>query len=469
MEQHQENYFKSTAIACIALLLMIRLLVLLLAVGPVLSGDGYGYYSVATNIVQSFSLPPLRIQPHGYPVLISPIILAFSDNPIISVQIFQVFLDVILVGTLGVLVWKSLVVHSVAIAMIAVIAIVIQPFTATMTTSLYSESLNTSLLTISVILFARSTSNGVLPIGACLMLGLAATTRVDLIVLSLLLCIIYWVIAKREGLLSNRVINKLPSISLVSMLFISLSPVVLLLFIQYRSTGEIGVVRYEPSTQGYYSWMRTWFSTAKEYEKFGFGVGKENWKGFDIEVYPEKSFINDAEKEQVITLLSSWESGGYSEHIDQAFKELQVDKRNKSLFNYYIIVPMLRMTHYWVNLDGAQSLIRAVDIKRPWSLFVVAATISLRIMFLVLSVIGSLLVWKRSQKNTIPEFLKLLGQAASVLVVLRTLEMGALGTIAWGGLMEVRYVNITFPLIMLLSCLGVLSIIRNTQTQRKRI
>ena len=47
-----------------------------------------------------------------------------------------------------------------------------------------------------------------------------------------------------------------------------------------------------------------------------------------------------------------------------------------------------------------------------------------------------------------------IGQAASILVALRTVELGALSTFLLGGLMEARYANIVFPAVILLAVIG---------------
>src|SRR5262245_2370849 len=130
----------------IVLLLVLRSLVLLLAsTGELGSGDGPGYFNSALHLIETTKLPPLRIQPHGYPILISPIIAAFNQHPVLAVQIFQVFLDVGLVAVLAAIAWKMLAARSVVLAGLIVAAVSIQPFTATMTNSLYTEPTNTFL------------------------------------------------------------------------------------------------------------------------------------------------------------------------------------------------------------------------------------------------------------------------------------------------------------------------------------
>src|SRR5262245_47265390 len=164
-----------------ALLLALRFIILLLDSTGRLSGDGPGYLESAVYLSETGKLPPLRIQPHGYPLLIAPIVRIFSDHPAVAVQIFQVFLDVGLVATLSVIAWKTLSRYSVRIAGLTAVAVTIQPFTATLTTSLLTEAVIPALLTASLLLFSRSFIKGNIPVAASLLLGLAAITRVDLI------------------------------------------------------------------------------------------------------------------------------------------------------------------------------------------------------------------------------------------------------------------------------------------------
>jgi hypothetical protein len=47
-----------------------------------------------------------------------------------------------------------------------------------------------------------------------------------------------------------------------------------------------------------------------------------------------------------------------------------------------------------------------------------------------------------------------LARFASVFAVARTMELGALGVFAWAGLMEVRFIVVAFPFVILLSFWG---------------
>jgi hypothetical protein len=435
------------------LLLAFRTTILLLSSTGGLSGDGPGYLGVAVHLTQTGTLPPLRFQPHGYPILISPIVAAFNERPAVAVQVVQALLDAGLVASLSVIAWKTLARYSVLVAGLMTVAVIIQPFTATLADSLYTETANTILLTASLLLFARSYIKGKVPIAASFVLGLAATTRVELIPLAVALSAAYWLIisaGERAPPLwsSSRLIKAF--IMLVAMSI----PLVSLVALQTVSTGEAGVVRYEPYNPGYYAWMRTWFSNEKEYARFGFGVGRDGWEGFRLEAYPRRAFADNEERARIADLLKKWQAEGYTPEVDRAFAAIYETKRTRAPANYFFIIPPMRMAHYWINLDGAQSLLRAVNIKRPYSLGIVGITITLRVIFILFAVIGAATVWIPQLACYLPPFLRALGQAASIIVTLRTVELGALGTIVSGGLMEIRYANITFPAVILLAIVG---------------
>jgi hypothetical protein len=69
-----------------------------------------------------------------------------------------------------------------------------------------------------------------------------------------------------------------------------------------------------------------------------------------------------------------------------------------------------------------------------------------------LAAVGACIVWL-PLCNPIAEQVRL-ARFASLLVLLRTGELGALGTVAWGGLMEVRYILVGFPFALLLAFWG---------------
>jgi hypothetical protein len=124
----------------------------------------------------------------------------------------------------------------------------------------------------------------------------------------------------------------------------------------------------------------------------------------------------------------------------------------------------LRMIHYWINIDGAQTYLRVLPLGRPLSTLVVAFTVLLRLSLICLAAIGAYTVWLRGRSPLTDQML--LARFAAFFVLMRTVELGALRTVAWAGLMEVRYVVIVFPFVILLSLWGVRFLFQNAR-QRK--
>jgi hypothetical protein len=223
----------------------------------------------------------------------------------------------------------------------------------------------------------------------------------------------------------------------------------LILIYQVYSTQEIGFVRYQPSHPGYFTWMRSWFALQKsEYERFAWDVGTTGWFGFDLSNYPTRAFDSIAERNRVADLLKAWRSEGYSTSVDSGFRDIGFDHPVRS----FILVPALRMAHFWMNLDGAIPYIRVLSIQRPFSTLIVAFALLLRLLLIFLAALGTYEVWFR-QRAPIAKRVQL-ARFASFFVALRTIELGVLGAIAFGGLMEARYVIVAFPFVILLSFWG---------------
>jgi len=439
------------------LLIALRTTILLLGSSTgELSGDAPVYFKAALHLVETGTLPPLGIQPRGYPVLISPIIAAFPHHAVVAVQIFEVFLDVALVSALGVIAWRTVAPYSVVLAGLTVVAVAIQPFTATMI-GLYTEPANTFLLTASLLMFARSFVKATVPVAASFLLGLSAITRTELIPLAVAFCGVYWLlIVGHKGLQFWRSgWMKQCGASLVIMLVAAIIPLMGLIALQAASTGEFGVIRWQPWNPGYYAWMRTWFADRKEYPRFHFDVGQPGWEGFRLAAYPKRASANNEEQAQIAELLKKWQAETYTPEVDEAFAAIAKAKRVHAPVTYFLTIPLLRMAHFWINLDGAQSFLRVVHIQRPYSLGIVGITVALRAFFILFAAIGAVAVWKPTSASHLPLFLGALGRAASILIALRTVELGILGTLVWGGLMEIRFANITFPAVILLAIVGV--------------
>jgi hypothetical protein len=205
---------------------------------------------------------------------------------------------------------------------------------------------------------------------------------------------------------------------------------------------------------GYHAWMRSWFAIEKiEHDRFAFSPGAANWAGFDVANYPTRAFDSAAERDRVAELLETWHTAGYTGSVDQGFQQLGIAKFKQHPLRSFVLIPLLRMIHYWINIDGAQTYLRVLPLGRPLSTLVVAFTVLLRLSLICLAAIGAYTVWLRGLSPLTDQML--LARFAAFFVLMRTVELGALGTVTWAGLMEVRYVVIVFPFVILLSLWGV--------------
>jgi hypothetical protein len=226
-----------------------------------------------------------------------------------------------------------------------------------------------------------------------------------------------------------------------------------MLIYQFYSTHEIGFVRYELPNPGYYTWMRSWFAFEKrEYDRFAWDVGTRDWSGFDVSNYPARAFDSTAERDKVSELLKTWRSEGYSTTVDQGFRGIGQDRFAQHPVRSLLLVPSLRMAHFWINIDSAQSYLRVLPIQRPFSTIIVAFTLLLRLLLLIVAAVGAYAIWFRLRTPVADQIR--LARFASLFVTLRTMELGALGIFASGGLMEVRYIVVAFPFVILLSFWG---------------
>ncbi len=318
----------------------------------------------------------------------------------------------------------------------------IQPFTAKMVSSVYTETPTMFLVFVGVwLLFIPS--NFVARVGAFTLLGAASLLRIDVLILNIVASVTY--LAYFDAKHSTRA-------SPLGLFLLCAFPIFMLAY-QYHSTQELGLVRPQFRQPGYYAWMRRWFALEKiEYDRFAFGVGTPNWAGFYVANYPSRAFDSTAERDRVAELLVTWRTAGYVDSVDRGFQQLGLEKFQQHPLRSLVLVPLLRMIHYWINIDGAEAYLSVLSLGRPISTLVVASTISLRLVLIFLAAVGAYAVWLRPTPVTNQV---LWARFASLFVLFRTVELGALGTVVWGGLMEVRYILVAFPFVILLSFWGV--------------
>jgi hypothetical protein len=313
-----------------------------------------------------------------------------------------------------------------------------------MVNSVYTETAVMFLDFLGVWLLFISRSS-IWTVSALALLGVASILRIDILLLNTICVIIYFVFFERIKCGWRAALKG----CLVFLAFPGL-----MLIYQFFSTQEVGFLRYEPWNPGYYTWMRTWFALEKsEYERFAFDVGTRDWFGFDASNYPARAFDSVTERDRVSELLRIWRSEGYATPVDQGFLRIAQDRFTRHPVRSLLLVPSLRMAHFWINIDGAQSYLRILPIQRPFSTLIVACTLLLRLLLLFMAALGAYAIWFRF-RTPVTDQLRL-ARFASLFVAIRTMELGALGVFAWAGLMEVRYAIVAFPFVMLLSFWGV--------------
>jgi hypothetical protein len=55
----------------------------------------------------------------------------------------------------------------------------------------------------------------------------------------------------------------------------------------------------------------------------------------------------------VAGLLATLRTAGYIDSVDQGFHQLALEKFKQHPVRSFVLIPMLRMIHYWINIDSA--------------------------------------------------------------------------------------------------------------------
>ena len=437
----------------LALLFLLRALVYA-HTAPSISGDASSYLGKASYISEKGVLPELEVQPIGYPLALSLLPKAdkrhIADFAVRIQQAMDMIVVLVLTGVAFLILWTR---SQLAFLIISAV-ILIQPFTGTMSSSLYTEQMVSFFTFFGFLCVVYGIVGDAkiwsLTLGGIL-IGIASTLRVDILLLNsvIVVLVIAYIVAQRE----KRIALK------ISGLFVSLCLVpALVLVMQYASTGEASFIKKEFYCPGYMSWLRTWRADRVDYANFAFF---SNWQGGDIQAYPEKAFADDLEKKQVSDLLSDWRQAGYSDQLDKEFTKIAEQKRSQYPIRYFLINPLFRMTHFWVNLDGGQFFIVPFTLKRPISTGVVGLALTLRIFLLTMFAFGvvELLRSFRTREDESQRWLSVLGVLSVLYVFGRTVELGLAGISSWGGLMEVRFVIVAFPFLIYVCIWGVRSLV----------
>ncbi|SDR64038.1 hypothetical protein SAMN05519103_09325 [Rhizobiales bacterium GAS113] len=465
-----------------AVLIILRAAFLLLG-EPLINGDGIQYVKGAQEILLNGELPPARYQPLGFSVVLAPIIALTGEKAVHfdydvsmpyagdrianAVHVAQVLMDLVVVLILIHEAGKLLtgrtkpVVTTCALAFFA-----LQPFTAALTTSVYPDQMCMFFFFVGGYLIFRALSGSwkMLWLAAgSLFLGIAGLTRVDMLPVCAGLLLFAYTIIFRQW----RDRARLGAIAMSTVIFL-LAPASMLIF-QYRSTGEIGYLHLRPPPTetytfkvskhvGYLAWLRTWVIFVQgEHVVFASPDETPVWlkSGADINVYPRRAFKSDEQRNEIAALLDSWRQNGYTNDIDAGFMRNAEANRREHPVTTYGVVPVARMLHYWINLEGARAIFDTLGLEPPLSWIATASVFPFRVLFVVLGAIGLYVVWFRQRTRMFCWSDGLgLARVGSLMVIFRTGEFCVLGLFVGGGLMETRYIIVALPAMLLLAVVG---------------
>lgn len=442
----------------------------LLAAPATLSGDSaglLGYVEAARQIAETGRLPDLRTAPHGFAVLLAPVLVSVGIEGLPRFMLFaHILMDVVVVSCLlrlNTRIFDSSTPSLQRWRVPCAVAIILQPYTATMVNAVYTEQLSQLVIFAAIWILARSIAfpekHRISSVSSVL-LGVSAVLRVEMLAFgaAMLTCRRLLFRTSEKPGWSIRFL-------LLELVLFSILPCSMAGY-QYWSTGEVGLVRAQFYFPGYMAWMRTWFATENDqHNRLAFGLADDDWPGFDERLYPARAFDSEDERIQIMALLRDWETIGYISAVDRGFAEIATSRRRSRPFRSFVAIPLLRMLHYWVSVDGAQTYLRSLNISRPISTMIVGAVMLFRIAIAGLAAFGAWAAWA-SATNAGDHFIVTFVKFCSIAVVLRTLMLGILGIQVWAGLMESRYVSIVFPLVVAMCAFGVASLLRRVVSAR---
>jgi hypothetical protein len=203
--------------------------------------------------------------------------------------------------------------------------------------------------------------------------------------------------------------------------------------------------------------VRTWPATPKEYEAFAFFSGRDLWT---LENYPAKAFDSQNEKRAFSMIMEQWKMQHLapSATIDDRFRVLANQKIMNNPIRHYLLNPLQRIFYFWINNDGSQFYTVPYGLQRPVSTLLVGLITLSRFLIIILFLVGVsslLLKFMRNQWSYQPEsWLYLFSAISCLYVILRTLELGLLSSFMIAGLMELRFVSIAMPFLVVGALLG---------------
>lgn len=441
----------------ILLLLLFRLLVYLHGEAT-LGGDSPGYLARAEAIVRTGRLPDLTVQPNGYSILLAPFLQGQPESTAKVVVRLQQVLDLVIVFALAWYAKNVLRGRSRLVLLAVVAALLLQPFTGTMASSVYTEQVAMfgSFIGFMLVVYGlrgrlNSARRYCLLVGAFL-IGIASMLRVDVFALNLIAMMLLGV----SVWLRSRSAWKAALLAFAMSLIIPLT----VCGLQYLSTGEFSLAKQSTAWAGLSSWVRTLRLDRNEYTAIAFSVDATPGRGKSMAVMPPKVFASDQERQKVADLLDRWKHSGYDANVDAGFAQLAKERISSDPFGFYFVNPLYRMQHFWLNRDGGQFYIVPLDLKPPLSTAVAAATLAGRLALVSLFMVGAISTIKSARifyrhSAARSSFADDFAVFSFGYVLLRTLELGVLGVFKYAALMEIRYISVAVPFALIVAIKGV--------------
>lgn len=455
-------------------LLALRALILLLGPG-ILNGDGFLYVGAAQHLLQHGQMPPATAQSRSFSVLLAPVIAALGHdaiwNPVPfrrlgqpiaeAMHVVQVLFDLALVALLMHF-YRQIGPRNRWAYLIGLVVIALQPITASWTNFVVPDSLATFGLFIGLYLLAMAVVDDAmwrLALGG-LLAGVAAFLRIDLLPL-LALLLVPWCLL----LVLRRGRKVLAGTALALALFAA--PILGMMALQYASQGEARYVnsgaKDNPNNAkpGYFAWTRAWLTTPREFHDFAFAEAMPGWRGFAIENYPARAFVDAADRADVTAALHVWQTDGYTPAVDARLSAAGARLRAARPLQAWVTAPTVRTVQLWANPDGGAALTAIFGLSPPpiVSLVVAAAVLLLKAVVGFFTLIGAWVlvrpvVASRFALDSILDWPRGFGLLSLAAFLGRLAEMWWLNLLYGGGVMESRFVIEIWPCLIVLAAFG---------------
>jgi hypothetical protein len=455
-------------------LLALRAVILLLGPG-ILNGDGFLYVGAAQHLLQHGQMPPATAQSRSFSVLLAPVIAALGHdaiwNPVPyrrlgqpiadAMHIVQVLFDLGLVALLMHF-YRQVGPRNHWAYLAGLVAIVLQPITASWTNFVVPDSLATFGLFVGLYVLAMAAVGGVtwrLALGGILT-GVAAFLRIDLVPLIALL-LLPWCLL----LVFRRGRKALAGTALALALFVA--PILGMMALQYASQGDARYVnsgaKDNPNNAkpGYFAWTRAWLITPREFHDFAFAEAMPGWRGFAIENYPARAFINAADRADVAAALRAWQTDGYTPAVDARLSAASARLRAARPLQAWITAPTARTVQLWGNPDGGAAITAIFGLSPPpiVSRLVAATVLLLKVTIGLFALIGAWVlvrpvVASRLALDSMLAWPRGFGLLSLAAFLGRLAEMWALNLIYGSAVMESRYVIEIWPCLIVLAAFG---------------